>query len=166
MKRIYFLAPDIDITQNIVKDLLLTGIKERHIHIIGKPGSHLEAMPEATFLQKSDFISSLEQGVLIGAATGLFCGLVALSLPIGIVLGGGAVFAISTVGAGLGGFSSTLVGISVESRNLVKFEEAIMQGEFLIMIDIETDQIAKIKAIIGKHHPEAEFEGIETHLFV
>lgn len=33
------------------------------------------------------------------------------------------------------------------------------------MVDTETDHIEKIKSIIGKHHPEADFEGIETHLF-
>ena len=165
MKRIYFLAPDIDITHKIVSDLLIADIEERHIHIIGKPGSHLEALPEASFMQKSDFIPALEQGVLLGAATGLFCGLVALILPIGLVLGGGAVFAITTAGAGLGGFSATLVGVSIDSRRIGQFEEAIKNGEFLIMIDTETDQIEKIKTIICKHHPEADFEGIETHLF-
>jgi hypothetical protein len=90
---------------------------------------------------------------------------VALVLPIGLVLGGGAVLAISTVGAGLGGFSATLVGISADSRRIEQFEEAINNGEFLIMIDMETDQIEKIKTIIRKLHPEADFEGIEPHFF-
>ncbi|WP_347986445.1 DUF1269 domain-containing protein [Methylomonas sp. AM2-LC] len=165
MKRIYFLAPDINITQNIVNDLLSADIEERHIHVIGKPGSHLEALPEATFLQKSDFIPALEQGLLLGAATGLFCGLVALILPMGLVLGGGAVLAISTVGAGLGSFSATLVGISADSRRLKQFDDAIKNGEFLVMIDMEEDQIEKIKTIIVMHHPEVDFEGVEPHFF-
>jgi methyl coenzyme M reductase subunit D len=58
-----------------------------------------------------------------------------------------------------------LVGISADSRRIEQFEEAINNGEFLIMIDMETDQIEKIKTIIRKLHPEADFEGIEPHFF-
>ena len=60
MKRIYFLAPDIDITHKIVSDLLIADIEERHIHIIGKPGSHLEALPEASFMQQNKMKKSFK----------------------------------------------------------------------------------------------------------
>ena len=59
MKRIYFLVPRIDIAKKIVDELLLARIEERHIHILAKRDTPLEDLPEASFLQKSDFIPSM-----------------------------------------------------------------------------------------------------------
>jgi uncharacterized membrane protein len=163
MRRIYFLAPNIESTHKIVDDLRLASVEEKHIYVIGKQDIFLEKMPEASFLQKSDFIPALEQGLALGAATGLLCGLVALVLPTGLVLGGGAVFAISMSGAGIGALSSTLIGISTGSRRIEQFQAAIDGGEFLMMVDVDMDRVEEIEAIIKKHHPEAKCEGTEPH---
>jgi hypothetical protein len=164
MSRIYFLAPNINVTQKIVDELLSADIEESHIHVIGKDGENLEKVPEASFLQKSDFIPSLQLGTGLGAATGLLCGLVALALPTGLILGGGAVLAISLTGAGLGAFSSTLIGIGIESRWIEPFVAAIEKGEFLVLIDLAPERIEEIEKAISKHHPEAEYKGIESHV--
>ena len=62
MRRIYFLVPDISVTKYIVDELMLARIEERHIHIIAKQGTPLEDLPEASLLQKSDFIPAVEKG--------------------------------------------------------------------------------------------------------
>ncbi len=165
MRRIYFLVPDIDTTKKIVDELLLARIDERHIHVLGKRGANLEHLPEATFLQKTDFIPALEQGISLGAATGLLCGLVALALPTGLVLGGGAVFAITLAGAGLGGLMSSMVGSSVGNRRINQFQEAMEKGELLVMVDVRRDRVEEVETIIKKHHPEAECEGTDPHTF-
>ena len=102
MKRIYFLVPNIKIAKKVVHDLLLARVEERHIHVLARTGTPLENLPEATFLQKSDFIPALEQGLVLGGLTGILAGVVAVALPTGLVLGGGAVLAISLAGAGVG----------------------------------------------------------------
>lgn len=103
MRRIYFLAPDIETTKRIVNELLLARIEERHIHIIAKPGTPLEDLPEANLLQKSDFIPAVEQGVAIGGATGILAGLVAIALPATApVIAGGVLLASSLAGVGVG----------------------------------------------------------------
>jgi hypothetical protein len=165
MRRIYFLAPTIGSTQQIVNDLLLARVDERHIHVLGKRGTFLEDLPEASFLQKSDFLPALEQGIALGATTGLVCGLVALILPTGLVLGGGAVIAISFAGAGVGGLMSSMVGSSIGSRRIEQFQEAMERGEFLVMIDVDRDRVEAIETDIKKHHPEAEFQSVESHIF-
>lgn len=81
MRRIYFLVPDIETTRKIVDELLLARVQERHMHIVAKHDIPLEDLPEATFLQKTDFIPALEQGLAIGGATGTLAGLVAIALP-------------------------------------------------------------------------------------
>ncbi|WP_434112453.1 DUF1269 domain-containing protein [Methylocaldum sp. GT1TLB] len=165
MRRIYFLVPNIEITKKIVDELLLARIEERHIHVLAKRGTPLEDLPEATFLQKTDFLPALEQGVALGGATGLLAGLVAIALPTGLVLGGGALFAITLAGAGVGGLMSSMVGSSIGNRRIEQFQEAMEKGEFLLMIDVPRDRVEEIEAIIKKHHPEAECEGTDPHTF-
>ncbi|HYE36666.1 DUF1269 domain-containing protein [Methylocaldum sp.] len=161
MKRIYFLVPDIEITKKIVDELLLARVDERHIHVLAKRGVPLEDLPEATFLQKTDFIPSLEQGIAVGGMTGMLAGLVAVALPTGLVLGGGAVLAISLLGAGVGAWSSSMIGASIGNRQLKNYEDAMERGELLVMVDVPKDRVEEIEELIKKHHPEAECEGTE-----
>jgi hypothetical protein len=161
MKRIYFMVPNIGIARKVVDDLLLARVEERHIHVLAKRGTPLEDLPEATFLQKTDFIPALEQGLALGGLTGILAGLVALALPTGLVLGGGAVLGISLAGAGVGGWMSSMVGSSIGDRRIRQFEEAMEQGEFLVMVDVPRRRVEEIEQIVKKHHPEAECEGTE-----
>jgi hypothetical protein len=161
MKRIYFMVPNIGIARKVVDDLLLARVEERHIHVLAKRGTPLEDLPEATFLQKTDFIPALEQGLALGGLTGILAGLVALALPTGLVLGGGAVLGIPLAGAGVGGWMSSMVGSSIGDRRIRQFEEAMEQGEFLVMVDVPRRRVEEIEQIVKKHHPEAECEGTE-----
>ncbi|NWG87906.1 MAG: DUF1269 domain-containing protein [Hydrogenophilaceae bacterium] len=161
MRRIYFLAPDIKVSKKIVDELLLARVEERHIHVLAKRGTPLENLPEATYLQKSDFIPALERGVTLGGLTGMLAGLVAVTLPIGVVLGGGAVLATSMAGAGVGGLLSSMVGSSIGNRQIQQFAEAIENGQFLIMIDVPRQRVEEIEALVKKHHPEADCGGTE-----
>lgn len=164
MKRIYFLVPDIGITTKIVDEFLLARIEERRIHVLAKRGTPLENLPEATFLQKTDFIPALEQGLALGGLTGVLASLVAVALPGGPVLAGGAVLAISLAGAGFGALMSSMVGSSIGNRRIKQFEEAMEKGEFLIMVDVPKNRVEEIKQVVKKHHPEAECNGIEPHI--
>jgi len=165
MRRIYFLIPDHDTTKTIVDELLLARIEERHIHVIAKEGAPMEELPEASFLQKSDFVPALEKGMTLGGATGIVAGLVAVTLPpAGLVMGGGAVLAIALAGAGVGAWLSSMVGISLPNSCLKQFENAIEQGEYLMMVDLPKERIEEIDELVKKHHPEADIGGTEPHV--
>lgn len=161
MRRIYFLAPDIEITRKIVDELLLARVDERHIHVIARRETPLEDLPEASFLQKTDFLPALEQGLAIGGATGTIAGLVAIALPTGLVLGGGAILATALVGAGLGAWGSSLIGASVGNRRLKEYEQAIENGQILVMVDVPPGRVSEVEELVRKHHPEAECMGTE-----
>jgi len=162
MRRLYFLMPDITTTHSLVEELLLSHVEERYIHVIAKEGTPMEDLPEASLFQKSDFVPAIERGLTLGAATGVICGLVAMALPpAGLVIGGGAVFAIGAAGAGVGGLMSSMVGISLPSSRLKKFEDALDQGEFLVLIDVPRPRVEEIEQLVKKHHPEADIEGTE-----
>ena len=165
MKRIYFLAPDIAITKKIVDDLLLARIEEKNIHVLAKPGTPLEDLPEANLLQKSDFIPAVEQGLALGGATGMLAGLVAVALPpASTVIAGGVILATTLASAGVGAWVSGMVGMSVDNRQLKEFEDAIEAGELLIMADVSTDRVIEIEASVKKHLPTVEIEGTEPQI--
>lgn len=164
MKRIYFLVPNKETTKNIVDDLLLARVEERHMHVVAKRDTPMEDLPEASFLQKTDFVPALEQGIALGGATGALAGLAAVALPTGLVLGGGAILAMSLAGAGLGAWFSSMIGASAGNRRLRDFEEAIERGEFLMMVDVPKERVGEIEELVKKHHPKAECEGVEPFM--
>lgn len=160
MRRLYFLLPNLDITHTVVNELLLARVDERHIHIIAREGTSLEDLPEATLLQKSDFVPAMERGVAMGGATGVVAGVVALAFP-GVVIGGGALLAMGLAGAGMGAWLGGMIGMDVENTHIRQFESAIQGGQILVLVDVPKARVESIQELIRKHHADADFEGTE-----
>jgi hypothetical protein len=141
---------------------LLARIEERHIHLVAKEGTPLTELPEATLLQKSDFVPAVERGIALGGSAGLLVGLVAVAFPpAGFVLGGGALLASALVGAGIGGWMSGMIGVSVPNSRLKRFEEAVESGKLLMLVDVPKQRVEEIGALIRKHYPQVQIEGTE-----
>jgi hypothetical protein len=168
MKRIYFLAPDQDCVHAIIDELQTCGIDEQSIAVLAKQEQPLEDLPEATQLEKSDLIPALQRGVAIGGSLGLFAGMAALAFqPAGLIIGGGALLLGSTVGgATFGAWASSLIGVSTPNTQLEKFEDAVANGQILMLVDVPKQRIEEIQTSIRKHHPEADFEGVEPTIKV
>ena len=163
MRRIYFLAPDIETTHKIIDELRAEGIEEQHIHVLAKRDTPLEDMPEASVFEKTDFIPAMERGTALGAATGLLAGLVGLRFA-GFAIAGGPVLGVLLYGATIGAMMSGLAGLQVGNSRVKEYADAIESGELLVMVDIAEERIDAIQQSITKHHPNAEFEGIEPLL--
>jgi len=163
MRRIYFLVPNIQITHKIVKELQANGIEDRHIHILAKRDTPLEGLNEAGVSIKTDFIPAVERGVALGGATGLLAGLVGWRFA-GFAIAGGPLLGIIIAGATIGSLMGGLAGMNSGNSRLKKFEEAIEQGELLMLVDVPRDRIETIRKLVTRHHTEAEFEGIEPIL--
>jgi len=164
MRRLYFLIPSIDSAKTIVDELLLARIEERHIHIAAADHHALvEAhLPEANLLQESDFVPAVERGLAIGGATGILAGIAAVTIPgAALALGGGAILGIGLAGAGVGAWMSGMIGVSVPSSRLKEFENAIAEGNLLMMVDVPKSQVDAITELVKSHHPEAHIEGTE-----
>lgn len=162
MRRLYFMVPNVSSAKAIVDELLLARIEERHIHIVAKEGTPLQDLPEAGLTQRSDFVPALERGLAVGGATGALAGLVAMTFPpAGLALGGGALLAMSLAGAGFGAWFSSMIGSDVPNSQIKQFEDAIAQGELLMMVDVPKSRVDEISELVKKHHPEAEINGTE-----
>lgn len=163
MRRIYFLAPNIETTHKIVDELRSEGMEDRYIHILAKRDTPMEDMPEASVFEKTDFIPALERGAALGATTGLLAGLVGLRLA-GFALAGGSILGILFFGATIGTIMSGLSGLGIGNSRVKQYTDAIEAGELLIMLDIPKERIEAMSQLIIKHHPSAKFEGIEPLL--
>ena len=165
MRRIYFLVPDVAVGKKVVDELLLSHIEWKHIHVVGRRGTPLEDLPEASAWQKSDIIPAMLRAVPIGGGAGILCGLVGLALQPGLVIaGGGILLASSLAGVGLGVFLGGMVGLNVGSTRLKAYEAAIEHGELLVIADVPRDKVDEITARIKKVHPAAEPEGTEPRV--
>jgi hypothetical protein len=165
MRRIYFLVPSVALAQSIVHDLLLARIAARHIHIVGREGTPLEDLPQASLAQTSELVPALQRGVAAGGLTGVLAGLLAITFPpAGLVFGGGALFGISVFGAGFGAWISSMIGVGLPSSRIEKFQKAIADGALLMMIDVPSLRVEEIEALVTHSHAEVELEGVDPNI--
>jgi hypothetical protein len=164
-QRIYWLLPDLTSARRIMADLLHSGIETRHIHFAGRDGLDLTGLHAAKVLQTSDVVHAAQRGLVFGGSAGICAGLlVALYFPI---FGDEPQWEVAAVLAVLGGvigaWSSSMIGISIPSPRLERFESAIAQGRILLMVDVPPSQAQAMASLLHDAHPEARFEGAERH---
>lgn len=165
MRRIYFLVPDVPLAKRIVDELLLARIGERHLHVLAKRGTPLEDLPEASLLQKSDFVPAVQRGLALGGAAGILAGLVAVALPATpLVIAGGVLLATSLAGAGVGAWLGGMVGMNVGNTRIQQFAESIEQGSLLVMADVPRDRVEEIEERVRAHLPGVEIGGTEPRI--
>ena len=156
-RRLYFLLPDVERCEALVNDLEDHGIPERHMHVVASIEQTIEGLPEAGMLQKTELLHWMEIGLGLGGTAGLLGGLLVVSFPpSGLVIGGGALLATTVLGAGFGAVVSSLMKSHEHNHGVDHFEQAIEQGELLLLVDVPRDEVEAVKALIMGHHPEAE----------
>jgi hypothetical protein len=162
-KRLYFLLPDISSTRLIVDELLLARIDDHHIHVLANEHTPLHNLPRANLLQTSDIIHGIEQGLIIGGVTGLVGGIVAtIALSLGTMIGG-VILASTLAGALFGLWVSGMIGSNIRNSCLKRFEQAIEDGQILLMIDVPSGRTREISRMI-RAHKESREGGVEPSL--
>jgi hypothetical protein len=120
----------------------------------------------ANLLQTSDVARAAQLGLVVGAATGAVAG-------VGVVLffsltgdapHWGVAAALAIIGAPIGAWAASLIGVSVPSKRLARFEQAIESGQLLLMVDVPRSRVAEIEALLAAGHPEGHFEGEEPNI--
>ena len=163
MEKLLFLVPDVATAEAVVSTLREQGLGDDDIGVLANAGTNVDSLPEADMEDGSDAVPAFARGVAAGGATGLLAGLAALAFPpLGLVAGGAAIVATTTLGgASFGAFAATLVGSSVDNSQLREFEEAIERGEILVVVDVEDEEerMDQIKRALSEAHPSVSFEG-------
>ncbi len=165
-RRIYWLLPDLGSARRTMDDLLLARIDERHIHFVAREGADMSGLHVANVLQSSDLIRAAEAGLVIGGTSGAVLGAgVAVFYPIvGEAPQWGLIAVLAFVGAGLGAWASSMIGISTPSERLKRFQAEIDRGGILLMADVPRGRVDEIEGRLQALHPEARLEGIEPNI--
>lgn len=164
-QRIYWLLPDLASARRTMTDLLGAGIETRHIHFAGRDGMDLTGLHAANVLQTSDVVHAAQTGLVFGGGAGICAGLLAaLYFPIvGDAPQWEVAAMLAVLGGVIGAWSSSMIGISIPSPRLERFESAIAQGRVLLMVDVPHSQAQAVASLLQAAHPEARFEGVERH---
>jgi uncharacterized membrane protein YeaQ/YmgE (transglycosylase-associated protein family) len=147
-------------------DLLLARVPEQNIHFVGRGGADLSGLHAANVLQTSDVVRAAEAGLVIGIAAGALLGAVlAVFVPVvGDSPQWGMVAVLAVLGALMGAWSSSMIGVSRPSRRLERFATAIAGGSILLMVDVPHGQVREVEERLQTLHPEARLEGLEPHI--
>jgi hypothetical protein len=165
-RRIYWLMPDLASARRVMHDLVQARVDAAHIHFAGPEGADMRGLHAANVWQTSDLLHAAESGLVIGSVMGVVVGLAAaLLFPI---VGEGPQWEVAAVLAVLGGlfgaWSSSMIGISIPSPRLARFQSAIASGQVLLMVDLPRARVADIEALLESAHPEARFAGEERQV--
>jgi hypothetical protein len=162
-RRLYFVLPDVDTAQQVERDLLLAKIEDRHMHFLGKRGTDLKDLPEASLGQKTDLFHGMRVGLVAGGATGTCVGFILYQFPslIGVSLDVGIVAILALVGAIFGAWVSSMIGSSTPNVRLREYEKTMEEGHILLMVDVPKERVDEVREIMRSHHPEVEDHGID-----
>ena len=161
--RMYVTLPDLPSARRLANDLLLARVEDKHMHFLARRGTDLGELHEASYLQKTDAVHGAFTGLVIGGVIGILVGLVLVYFPPGrfsveLV----AVLIAAMVGAGLGMWVSSMIGLSVPNSRLRDFEQEIAEGKILLILDVPAGRYEEIHEVILRTHPEAIDHGREA----
>ena len=160
--RMYVTLPDLGSARTLANDLLLARIEDRHMHFLARRGTDLGELHQASYLHKTDAVHGGFVGFVIGGVMGVAVGFLLVHYPPqGISLELGAVLVAAIVGALLGTWVASMVGLQVPNSRLKGFEGDIQEGKILLMLDVPSGRYEEVRDIIAKTHPEAADRGNE-----
>ncbi len=162
MRRMYVTLPDVASARSLANDLLLARIEDRHMRFLARRGTDLGELNEASYLHKTDAIHGAFVGLVIGGALGALVGAVLVNYPPrGVSLEMVAVLIAAIVGAVLGVWVATMVGLQIPNSRLRNFERELEEGRVLLMLDVPSRRYEELREIIARKHPEAMDRGNE-----
>lgn len=160
-RRIYWLMPDLASARRAMHDLVQARVDVAHIHFAASEGTDMAGLHAANVWQTSDLVHAAKTGWAIGSACGMILGLIAgLAFPVmgdepewelAVVLG--------VMGGVVGAWSASMIGISIPSPGLQRFEGAMDRGWILLMVDPPRARAEQIETLLRTTHPEALFGG-------
>lgn len=140
-----FSTPDLTIAQSVVAAAEHRRIPEDHIFMAARPEIE-EVIPARRQEADSDFMPAALRGAALGAGAGLLTGVIAMAFLDGITVMG--VFAVTAVGAMLGGWGAAMAGSSLQDPVRRKFEAEIRSGQVLVIIDGEPEQLTAVEPFL------------------
>jgi uncharacterized membrane protein YeaQ/YmgE (transglycosylase-associated protein family) len=158
----YVTLPDVSSARKLANDLLLARVEDKCMHFLARRGTDLGELHEASYLQKTDTVHGAFTGFVIGGMLGMLVGVLLVNYPPGgMTLQLVAVLIAAVVGALLGTWVASMVGLQVPNSRLRSFEKDFEEGKILLMLDVPSGRFQEVHEIIARTHPEAMDRGQE-----
>lgn len=164
MQRLYFLTDSTDSARQITDRLLQKRVPEENIHVLASSADLPADLPEATPDEKSDFWPALFKGIGVGAVTGLIFALGVAASPLlagGVGTQGPVILLITLFGGLAGALGAAIIGISVPSSLLERFDREMARGRLVLMVYVPAKRIQEIRESIRQVRPDTRYCGIE-----
>lgn len=157
-----FSVSDLAMAASALSAARQAGAADDKLSLIARSDIEIQSIPDARIDISNDMVPAAMKGMAGGAATGVLAGLAAMAFPpLGITVAGAA--AVGLLGAAVGGWTSALIGSTVESPVRRRFEEDIQAGKILVVVDSPEQQIGPISdAIIGIGGQPLPFEAVSA----
>jgi hypothetical protein len=166
MNCLYYLAPTLDSTRQIIDDLHAVGVQDFFLHVISKDeaGLRTQQIHSSNYLETLDIIRDGFIGAAIGLVAGLVLALLAMYFePFGTEVPPIVYVIIAGVATLFGAWEGGLFGIASENKKLAKFHHDIEAGRYLVLIYARKEQSAAVRAMMRTKHPEAELAAVDRH---
>ena len=161
-RRLYFLLPNVDSARRMLDEMLLARIDVGHIHFLGRRGELPPDLPEASFLQKTDFVHGAQLGFGIGGVAGIASGLLIVTFaPEGASMRLVTVLIAALLGAMFGAWTASMAASAVPNSRLKRFHAGIERGKILMMVDVPMSRVQEFADLVARRHSEAEPGGFE-----
>lgn len=177
-KRAIGIFPDYHATEQALRKLQDTNYAMDHISVIGQDSEYLNRSGQDNDVELQDLQTIEDEnhaddgakvgvvtGSAVGGLAGLLVGLGTLAIPgVGpIMLAGVAATAIAStiaggaMGAATGGLLGGLIGLGIPEDRAKLYNDKVMSGHYLVIVDGTDDEIARAKPIL-KHEDIREWE--------
>lgn len=165
MKRLYYLADNIDSVANVAADLYRKGITGWNFHVMSRNRQTLKyhrIHTSNSFLHDRDSVRLAERGALIGVVAGICLTLSLimltpvlevhlLAITLVVITCLATYLLMGTLGAMLGG----IYGSKFENNKIRKFHDDLVDGKFLIMADVTKENVEQVKNVMQVLHTDA-----------
>ena len=128
--RMYVTLPDLASARQLANDLLLARIEDRHMHFLARRGTDLGELHEASTCRRPTPMHGAFTGLVMGGVVGVIVGLLLVYFPPGgMSVQLVAVLIAALVGAVLGIWIASMMGLQVPNTQLKGFEQRDRGGQ-------------------------------------
>ena len=165
MRRIHFLADDVEQVEQVSNLVHQQGISDWHFHVASKDAEHLDKrhIQAANIFQRTEIV----QGAMVGVGLIMFAAFFLLGwfLEQGMFIEGEIVqpkgYFITAALIGLVG--GCVVGLNIQSATIRRYHTAIDEGLYLVMIDVPKEKVEFIRSMIAKRNSASYQEDFRIH---
>ncbi len=165
MRRLYYVAENVDDAEAVNLALRAEGISHWHLHVLAKDeaGLYTHKIHSANPIHQLDFIHTAVRFAFVGLIAGLLLasGLWILE-RVGVLdlsIGWLAFALLGGLGLCFGAWEGGLVGLTRENYKIERYHDEIEAGKYLIMVDVKPDQRPLVKEMMNFDFPHIPYRG-------